>query len=73
MKKKPFRFTGECYSADRSGNFSLRSRAEFEQLSGPGSGGFRVVGRREYLPREEQLRQDRERMERAEREMNARP
>lgn len=71
MAKKPFRFTGESYSADGSGAFHLRRETEFESLPDPEGGvRFRTVSSREHLPREEQLRQDAARLGRAEKEFS---
>jgi hypothetical protein len=72
MGKNPFRFTGESYSADDSGNYRLRRETVFESTPDSEGGGFRVLSSREHLPREEQLRQDAERLRRAEREFSGR-
>lgn len=72
MGKKLFRFTAQSYAADDSGAFRLRREAVFESIPEPKGGGFRTVSDREYLPREEQLRQDEERLRRAEREWSGR-
>lgn len=67
MGRKPYRFTGESYVPGPSGTFNLRREAVFEQIPGE-SCRFRAVSGREYLTREEQLRQDFARLRRAEKE-----
>ncbi|QAT48468.1 hypothetical protein EQM14_01000 [Caproiciproducens sp. NJN-50] len=73
MGKKPFRFTGESYSADGSGTYHLRRETMFESASDSEGDEFREVSSREVMSREEQLRQDTERLGRAEREFAGHP
>ena len=66
MSRKPFRFTGESYEADRSGGFRLRRKAVFERIPAPGNAcRFRTVSGREELPREEQRKRDEARLAKA--------
>ena len=71
MGGKPFRFTGESYAAGRSGVYRLRRKTEFEQVSVPKSKWrFRAVVCREFLPKEEQYRQDFTRLRNVEKELS---
>ena len=74
MGRKPIRFTGESYEADRSGTFRLRRRTVFERVSAPGEAcRFRAVGTREELSREEQRKRDEARLARAGGRLSGRP
>lgn len=71
MKGATFRFTAQSFSKDGSGAFRLRKETVFQQESSQKPGYcFHTASCREFIPGEEQTREDAERIGRVEKELN---